>query len=70
MKPSEGCWVLERRYLTERLLNLANSHFTETEHWIRKAIEARKRNWMVFHLDWTKCCIGTSTVSTGSARRP
>lgn len=38
------------RFLGEIFLNLGGSHVTEAEHWIRKAIEADKRNGMRFHL--------------------
>jgi tetratricopeptide (TPR) repeat protein len=38
------------RYIGEILSNIDNHHRSEAEDWIRKAIEADKRNGMAFHL--------------------
>jgi class 3 adenylate cyclase/tetratricopeptide (TPR) repeat protein len=47
LKLCEG-WT--RRYLAEILLNIDDQHFPEAQHWIEQAIEADKRNQMMFHL--------------------
>jgi tetratricopeptide (TPR) repeat protein len=47
VKILEG-WI--QRYIGEILLNIDNQHVSEAEHWIQKAIEADKRNRMMFHL--------------------
>jgi class 3 adenylate cyclase/tetratricopeptide (TPR) repeat protein len=39
-----------QRYIGEILLNIDDQHLSEAEHWIQKAIEADKRNRMMFHL--------------------
>jgi tetratricopeptide (TPR) repeat protein len=46
-KTSEG-WMA--RYIAEILLNIDNRHIPEAEDWIKKAMEADKRNAMMFHL--------------------
>jgi tetratricopeptide (TPR) repeat protein len=38
------------RYIAEILLNLDDKHFTESEEWAEKAIEADMRNGMMFYL--------------------
>jgi tetratricopeptide (TPR) repeat protein len=38
------------RYLSEILLHINNHHLFDSEDWIKKAIEADKRNGMMFHL--------------------
>ena len=38
------------RYLSEILLHINNQHLFDSEDWIKKAIEADKRNGMMFHL--------------------
>ena len=38
------------RYIGEILLNIDEKHISEAEHWIQRAIEADKRNGMLFHL--------------------
>ena len=53
-------WV--QRYIGEILLNIDDQHIADAEHWIRNAIEADKRNRMMFTLgkdyalyaDWFK----------------
>jgi class 3 adenylate cyclase/tetratricopeptide (TPR) repeat protein len=47
LKTSEG-WMA--RYIAEILLNIDNQYMSEAEVWIQKAIEADKRNDMMFHL--------------------
>jgi len=47
IKSYEG-WVC--RYMGEILLNLDSRHFTESETWIQKAIDANARNGMSFRL--------------------
>jgi len=47
VKQYEG-WM--RRYIGEILLNFDDQHMSEAEHWIKKAIEADKKNGMMFHL--------------------
>jgi class 3 adenylate cyclase/tetratricopeptide (TPR) repeat protein len=39
-----------RRYLGEILLIIDEQHFVEAQHWIEQAIEADRRNGMMFHL--------------------
>jgi tetratricopeptide (TPR) repeat protein len=39
-----------RRYLSEILLIIDDQHFSEAQHWIEEAIEADRRNQMMFHL--------------------
>ena len=39
-----------RRYIGEILLNIDDQHMNEAEDWIKKAIEADRRNGMMFHL--------------------
>ncbi len=39
-----------RRYIAEILLNIDDQHMSEAEDWIEKAIEADKKNGMMFHL--------------------
>ena len=39
-----------RRYLGEILLIIDDQHFSEAQHWIEEAIEADRRNQMMFHL--------------------
>jgi len=46
-KSYEG-WI--RRYMGEILLNIDDQHMPEAEDWIKKAIEADKRNGTMFHL--------------------
>ena len=41
-------WI--SRYIGEILLNINDNHTSEAEDWIKKAIEADKRNGMMFHL--------------------
>jgi tetratricopeptide (TPR) repeat protein len=41
-------WI--RRYLGEILLIIDDQHFSEAQHWIEEAIEADRRNQMMFHL--------------------
>ena len=41
---------LKARYLSEILLYINNQHLFDSEDWIKKAIEADKRNGMMFHL--------------------
>jgi tetratricopeptide (TPR) repeat protein len=41
-------WI--QRYIGEILLNIDDQHISESEHWIRNAIEADQRNRMMFHL--------------------
>ena len=41
---------LIRRYLAEILINIDDLHLAEAEDWIEKAIEADKRNGMMFYL--------------------
>ena len=41
---------LIRRYLAEILINVDDLHLAESEDWIEKAIEADKRNGMMFYL--------------------
>jgi class 3 adenylate cyclase/tetratricopeptide (TPR) repeat protein/ribosomal protein L40E len=43
----EGCM---RRYMGQILLNINDQRIPEAEDWIRQAIEADKRNGMMFHL--------------------
>jgi tetratricopeptide (TPR) repeat protein len=38
------------RYIGEILLNIDDKHISEAEDWVKKAIEADKRNGMMFHL--------------------
>ncbi len=38
------------RYIGEILLNIDEKHISEAEDWVKKAIEADKRNGMMFHL--------------------
>ena len=38
------------RYIGEILLNFDEQHIPEAKHWIEKAIEADKRNGMLWHL--------------------
>jgi tetratricopeptide (TPR) repeat protein len=47
VKAAEG-WF--QRYIGEILLNIDDQHLSEAEHWIQNAIEADKRNRMMFHL--------------------
>jgi len=47
IKAVEG-WI--QRYIGEILLNIDDQHISGAEHWIQKAIEADKRNQMMFHL--------------------
>ena len=47
VKAAEGSL---RRYTGEILLNIDDQHTSEAEHWIRKAIEADRRNRMTFNL--------------------
>jgi class 3 adenylate cyclase/tetratricopeptide (TPR) repeat protein len=47
LKLCEG-WT--RRYLAEILLILDDQHIEEAQHWIEEAIEADRRNQMMFHL--------------------
>ena len=47
IKVFEG-WI--SRYIAEILLNLEDPKISEAEHWIQKAIEANRRNGMMFHL--------------------
>jgi tetratricopeptide (TPR) repeat protein len=47
VKAAEG-WI--QRYIGEILLNIDDQHISEAEHWIQKAIEADKRNRMMFNL--------------------
>ena len=47
VKAFEG-WF--QRYMGEILLNIDDQHLFEAEHWIQKAIEADRRNRMMFHL--------------------
>jgi tetratricopeptide (TPR) repeat protein len=47
VKIHEG-WT--RRYLGEILMIIGNQHLSEAQHWIEQAIEADKRNQMMFHL--------------------
>jgi len=48
---------LMARYIAEILLNIDNQHMSEAEVWILKAIEAEKRNGMMWHLgkDYALC---------------
>jgi hypothetical protein len=39
-----------RRFIGEILLNIDDQHLSEAENWIKKAIEADKRNGMMWHL--------------------
>jgi hypothetical protein len=39
-----------RRYIGEILLNLDGKHLSETEDWLKKAIEASKRSGMIWHV--------------------
>jgi len=39
-----------RRYIGEILLNIDNQHISDTESWVKKAIEADKRNGVMFEL--------------------
>jgi tetratricopeptide (TPR) repeat protein len=41
---------LVRRYVAEILINIDDKHLAEAEDWIEKAIEADKRNGMMFYL--------------------
>jgi len=41
-------WI--QRYIGEILLNVDDQHISESEHWVRKAIEADQRNRMMFQL--------------------
>jgi tetratricopeptide (TPR) repeat protein len=41
-------WI--QRYIGEILLNIDDQHLSEAENWIQKAIEADRRNRMMFHL--------------------
>jgi tetratricopeptide (TPR) repeat protein len=41
---------LIRRYLAEILINIDDLHLDEAEDWIEKAIEADRRNGMMFYL--------------------
>ena len=47
MPPIEG-WI--RKIMGEILLNTGDRHISEAENWIIKAIQADKRNDMMFHL--------------------
>jgi len=47
LKVCEG-WL--SRYLGEILLNVDSDHISEAQHWIEEAIEADRRNSMMFHL--------------------
>ena len=47
IKIFEG-WM--RNYIGQILLNIDDRHMSDAEHWINKAIEANKRNGMMFHL--------------------
>ncbi|MGO9566604.1 MAG: AAA family ATPase, partial [Desulfomonilaceae bacterium] len=47
IKLYEG-WM--RRYLAETFMIIGDQHFSEAQHWIEEAIEADKRNQMMFHL--------------------
>ncbi len=47
IKAAEG-WF--RKYIGEILLNIDDHHISEAEYWINDAIEADKRNGMMFHL--------------------
>ena len=38
------------RYIGEILLNIDDQHMSEAEEWIKKAIEADRRNGMMWHL--------------------
>jgi hypothetical protein len=39
-----------RRYIGEILLNIDDQHISDTESWVKKAIEADKRNGVMFEL--------------------
>jgi len=41
-------WI--QRYIGEILLNIDDQHISEAEHWIQKAIEADRRNGVMFYL--------------------
>jgi tetratricopeptide (TPR) repeat protein len=47
MKLNDG-WM--SRYIGEILLNFDDQHMSEANHWVEKAIEADKRNGMMWHL--------------------
>ncbi|MBW1862865.1 MAG: hypothetical protein JRJ02_10895 [Deltaproteobacteria bacterium] len=47
LKLYDGCM---RRYIGEILLNIDDHHKSEAEDWIKKAIEADRRNGMNWHL--------------------
>ena len=47
LKVAEG-WI--QRFIGEILVNIDDQHFSESEHWIQKAIESDQRNRMMFHL--------------------
>ena len=55
MKLYEG-WSC--RYMAEILLNLGDDHFSESEKWIRKAIDANTRNGMKYRLGKTHALYG------------
>ena len=41
---------LMRKYICDILLNIDDQHISEAENWINKAIEADKRNGIMFYL--------------------
>jgi tetratricopeptide (TPR) repeat protein len=46
--PVDEAWT--SRYMAQIFMNIDSDYMTEAETWIRKAIEADKRNGMMFHL--------------------
>jgi tetratricopeptide (TPR) repeat protein len=44
------CEGLTRKYLGEILLTIGDQHFPEAQHWIEEALQADKRNQMMFYL--------------------
>ncbi len=46
----KNCEGILRRFIAEILLNMDNQHISEAKHWIEEAIEADKKNGMMFSL--------------------